>query len=197
MGEGRDEDWRLVFTGWLRSCHAAYCGSLWRSAWRSSMGGWAMTHTTHSLLLRVPAILRQYVNTPESRQWLEDYEAFQREALAGDGTRQPVDAFAAASLAGEISDVKAKQMATVICALRLLVVEHHSYSVMRFEHCICPVCTQDSWNGVLDEAARLAHPEAMKADTPKWWCPECGRHYSGDTSIGCANGHPATMWRKL
>jgi hypothetical protein len=35
--------------------------------------------TENQLLWRVPGILRQYVNTPESRAWLEDFDACQFE----------------------------------------------------------------------------------------------------------------------
>ena len=40
--------------------------------------------------------------------------------------------------------------------LRSLVIEHHSYSIMRDEHCVCPVCSSSEWNQVLNEAAALA-----------------------------------------
>jgi hypothetical protein len=64
--------------------------------------------TENQLLWRVPAILKAYVNTPESRAWLEDFYAVQlakRMALeAGNGTQQPVGVVAATSSARALSD---------------------------------------------------------------------------------------------
>jgi hypothetical protein len=57
--------------------------------------------------------------------------------------------------------------------LRHLIIEHHSYDVMKFEHCTCPVCTQPRWDAVLNAAAKLQkagdeqpappEPEELKA----------------------------------
>ena len=42
-----------------------------------------------------------------------------------------------------------------INALRRLIVEHHSHDVMKGEHTLCPVCTKQGWDTVLNIAAKL------------------------------------------
>jgi len=51
----------------------------------------------------------------------------------------------------------------IINKLRSLVIEHHSYSILRDEHCVCPVCSSIEWDQVLNEAATLAQRHNTKS----------------------------------
>jgi hypothetical protein len=63
-------------------------------------------------------------------------------------------------------EIKACQRET-INELRRLIIEHHSYNVMKPEHCTCPVCTQPSWDEVLNTASKLGKAGDEQPATPE------------------------------
>ena len=65
-------------------------------------------------------------------------------------------------------DAKARQLerdlaraVKTINNLYRLVYEHHGSRIMRDEYCICPICSQRSWQRILDAAEKLKHAAAM------------------------------------
>jgi hypothetical protein len=59
-----------------------------------------------------------------------------------------------------------KKLRAVLRATTRLVVEHHSYSVMKEEHYICPVCDNKKWDRLMDAAIKLSHPRMDKKEKP-------------------------------
>ena len=53
------------------------------------------------------------------------------------------------------------------------------------------------WDIVNEMMTRLHPGWQDEPDSPEWECPVCKRWYSGETVSGCANGHPATVWRRV